>query len=264
MTKKYFNSEVLTKNLIADFFFDNVDFNVGDKPKEGLPDIYTNDRKIGIEVVESELNINGTNIDHIYRNVLVPACLDRDANLESCLKKKKELEENIQERHKKITRSCLEKKKELEENNKAFKEQLGLSEEDDLFLVEHSEGDVSYITLNEKRSRPIDYANKHFEKAIAKKIEKMNNEYYRAIEGEMYLAIVSIFRNKDSYEADNAIKLFEAAENNKFDGLIIVFSCYLAMYRRNKSKVEEANMTCQKFNDYLRSSTTKHDNLLSK
>lgn len=53
--KKFDFDELFAKNILESFYFKNTKLFVGDNYEKRIPDIHSNDKKIGIEVVRAEL-----------------------------------------------------------------------------------------------------------------------------------------------------------------------------------------------------------------
>ncbi len=203
MKKRLNFSEILVKNLVGNYHFKNVNLLVGDNPEEGLPDIYSLDKSLGIEVVEAELEI-----DYRYNNELIPNCLGKDASLEKCLKVKNKLEDSL----------------------KHLKGHFGFSMDSDLFNVVHNDKVVISVSPNETLSKNVNYANEHFEEKMVTKFNKSKKGNYKGIYGDKYLAVFAISRSKDHCDSKNVLKLFRKHNDNSFRGLIVVFSCFLQIY----------------------------------
>ena len=71
-------------NFIKEFVFPNIGLIHGDNQKEKLPDIYSPDKKIGIEVTYSELTI-----DH-FQTKLFGYCTKENVTLQMCKDRRNE------------------------------------------------------------------------------------------------------------------------------------------------------------------------------
>lgn len=230
MKKRVNFSEILVKNLVKHYHFKNDNLLVGDNFEEGLPDIYSLDKRLGIEVVEAELEI-----DYRYNNELIPNCLGKSGSLEKCLEIKNKLENSL----------------------KHLKDQFGFSKGSDLFNVVHNDRVVLSVSTNEMNSRNVDYANKYFEKKILSKIKKSKNGNYKGIQGDKYLALFSISRSKGPYESKNVFKLFKEHNDNTFSGLIVVFSCLLQIYVNDIEEPSSYEIPNDIFNEMIRKSSVR-------
>ncbi len=196
-------------NLINKYIFPKTNLIHGDSQKERLPDIYSQDKKIGIEVTYSELTI-----DHLQTK-LFEYCTKDNVTLHMCKDKRNEYD-NIKE-----FKFILQRNIRLAE----------VEEEAHLFRIVELNGELAGIMPIEN-ARKVDYSSDIFKERLFDKLEKLQKGNYNGVK-QVYFCVSSAFRAKDMYEVEQFINIYkeakeQEAEKTFFKGVILVF--YDAMY----------------------------------